>query len=127
MLAKRRQFRPCGRKPDAPGGHQARSEVRSTATRAAVRGLGAPDEVGGPLWVGFGGGLRTFGLLMGEKLEPTGTSALPGGVWQAKSCCEMEVGSQTVPVWSPAGKASSILLHYPTTPLLREPSAVSAG
>ena len=28
-----------GRKPDAPGGHQARSEVRSTASRAAVRGL----------------------------------------------------------------------------------------
>jgi len=43
--------------PDAPGGHQARSEVRSTALRAAVRGLEAPDEVRGPLWVGFGGGL----------------------------------------------------------------------
>ena len=50
-------FRPGGRKPDAPGGHQARSEVRSTALRAAVRGLEAPDEVRGPLWVGFGDGL----------------------------------------------------------------------
>ena len=36
---------------------QARSGVRSTATRAAVRGLEAPDEVRGPLWVGFGDGL----------------------------------------------------------------------
>ena len=34
-----------------PAGPQARSEVRSTASRAAVRGLVAPDEVGGPLWV----------------------------------------------------------------------------
>jgi hypothetical protein len=41
---------PGGRKPDACG-HQARSEVRSTASRAAVRGPQAPDEVGGPLWV----------------------------------------------------------------------------
>ena len=52
-----RGFRPGGRKPDALQGHQARSEVRSTASRAAVRGLEAPDEVRGPLWVGFGGGL----------------------------------------------------------------------
>ena len=34
-----------------PGWHQARSEVRSPASRAAVRGLEAPDEVRGPLWV----------------------------------------------------------------------------
>src|SRR5690606_31758997 len=45
-----------GRTPDAPG-HHARSEGRSTASRAAVRGLMAPDEVRGPLWVGFGSGL----------------------------------------------------------------------
>ncbi|MDD8044556.1 MAG: hypothetical protein PHC78_12415, partial [Verrucomicrobiota bacterium] len=31
-----------GRKPDAAGGHQARAEVRSTASHAAVRGLVAP-------------------------------------------------------------------------------------
>ncbi len=43
-------FRPGGRKPDACG-HQARSEVHSTASRAAVRGLMPPDEVGGPLWM----------------------------------------------------------------------------
>ena len=47
-----------GRKPDAPGGHQARSEVRSTASRAAVRGLVAPDEVRGPQWVGCGDGVE---------------------------------------------------------------------
>jgi len=29
----------------------------SAHTRAAVRGLEAPDEVRGPLWVGFGDGL----------------------------------------------------------------------
>jgi hypothetical protein len=42
-----------GRKPDTLEGHQARSEVRSTATRATVRGLVDPDEVRGPLWVGL--------------------------------------------------------------------------
>ena len=36
-------------------------------------------------------GWRTLGLLMGEKLEPTGTSALPGAAQHAKSCREMEV------------------------------------
>ncbi|MDD8050621.1 MAG: hypothetical protein PHG55_04700, partial [Verrucomicrobiota bacterium] len=54
-------------------------------------------------------GLRALGLLMGEKSEPTGTSALPGGAWQAKSWCEMEVrsgsgyhpGYQTGTVWLP--------------------------
>ncbi len=40
------------------GGHQARSEVRSTASHAAVRGLVAPDEVRGPQWVGCGGGVE---------------------------------------------------------------------
>ncbi|MDD8046648.1 MAG: hypothetical protein PHF14_09315, partial [Verrucomicrobiota bacterium] len=54
-------------------------------------------------------GLRTLGLLMGEKSEPTGTSALPGGAWPVKSWCEMEVrsgsgyhpGYQTGTVWLP--------------------------
>ncbi|MDD8044189.1 MAG: NPCBM/NEW2 domain-containing protein, partial [Verrucomicrobiota bacterium] len=52
-------FRPAGRPAGSlmPAGHQARSEVRSTASRAAARGLEAPCEVGGPLWVGDGGGL----------------------------------------------------------------------
>ena len=84
-----RGFRPGGRKPDAPGGHHARSEVRGQ--RSAVSGAVAT-------W------LRTFDLLMGEL-----------------------VCSQTVPVWSPAGKASSILSHNSTTTLLRELSPLSAG
>ena len=36
-------------------------------------------------------GLRTLCVLMGEKLEPTGTSALPGVTRHAKSCREMGV------------------------------------
>ncbi|MDD8043361.1 MAG: hypothetical protein PHC78_06290, partial [Verrucomicrobiota bacterium] len=40
-----------------------------------------------------------------------GMSVLPGNPQHAKPG-----GSQTVPVWSTADKASSVLLHYPTTP-----------
>jgi hypothetical protein len=61
---------------------------------------------------------------VGSHLEwvAEGMSALPGNPQHATPG-----GSQTVPVWSPAGKASSTLSHYPTTPPLRELSPCSAG
>jgi len=56
---------------------------------------------------------------MGEKSEPTGTSALPGGALHPKSWCEMEVrsgwgyhpGYQTGTVWLPTGAQREPSVH----------------
>jgi hypothetical protein len=70
------------------------------------------------------------------KSEPTGTSALPGGAWPVKSCCEMEVrigwgyhpGYQTGTVWLPTLFICRLNVLKPTaTPHLQRTSDLARG